>query len=57
MNQPKYYTDAEMFQRMNQLLNQGKGLYAIVNDPRCQPEMRDKLKTLQNIELKEGGQS
>lgn len=48
MNEP-YYTDAEMLQQMQQLANAGHPITAICNDPRCKPDIKEKLLRLKQL--------
>ena len=47
MDTPNYYTDIEMMQKMQQLLDAGKPVTDICNDPRCLPDIKAKLLELQ----------
>lgn len=49
MDKPKYYTDEEMIQRMQELANEGKHLVEICKDPRCKPDIKEKLLALDKL--------
>lgn len=47
-----YYTDAEMLEKLDMLHKQGKPLTDICNDERCQPDIKNKLTELDELDVK-----
>ena len=49
MKEIVYYTDKEAQNKLMELFTQGKGLFALKDDPKCPLDIKEKLETLSNL--------